>query len=349
MKKFIDIMRQLKESKNGNVVTFDFDNTIVNSHEQIGEGGEKNYEHGGVNPYIVSLIKKFKQKGYTVFVVTSRHHAFELPNQTVAEQLEKLKIKVDGVFYTNGEKKAKKLYELGSSMHFDDDPEEHAAIVQYRMLHRDFNLIVKHPHEGLKDVSEASKGFIITSDDHYLILKRSDNQEWDVPGGHMMSGETSNYAFHRECREETGISLIRVDYLDTVDVTYNNKTMPIHYYTGRTQYNSDEISKVIDLHWENEDYFVGNLQDIIKKLDEPCTHNFKNALNLISDEQQLVEIEKYQKKVRKGHEKKKKQIIGQGNSKSTGAKGLKKVTDFTRSKSAPPGFGGLEEESKKKR
>ena len=34
-----------------------------------------------------------------------------------------------------------------------------------------------------------------------------------------------------------------------------------------------------------------------------------------------------------------------GGSTSTGAKGLKRVSDFTRSKSAPPGFGVLEEEN----
>ena len=37
-----------------------------------------------------------------------------------------------------------------------------------------------------------------------------------------------------------------------------------------------------------------------------------------------------------------------GNSKTTGATGLEKVKDFQRSKSAPAGFGVLEEKSQKK-
>ena len=122
------------------------------------------------------------------------------------------------VFFTNGDRKAKKLYELGSSMHFDD-PKEHEAVVAYRKLQKD-DIVIKYPDEGLKDINEASKGFIITSDDRYIILKRSDSHEWDVPGGHMMSGETPNYAFTENARK-SGLKLTRVDYLSTVRLLIN--------------------------------------------------------------------------------------------------------------------------------
>ena len=50
----------------------------------------------------------------------------------------------------------------------------------------------------------------------------------------------------------------------------------------------------------------------------------------------------------KGHKIKKRRIVGLGGSTSTGAKGLKRVSDFSRSKSAPAGFGVLEEENEEK-
>ena len=336
MKKFLEIMKSLNENKNGKVVTFDFDNTIVFSHDQISEDGEQDWMVGGANPYTIGLIKKFKNKNYTVFIVTSRQQHLERPHDNVKKIIDDLKLEVDGVFYTNGDRKARKLYELGSSMHFDDDPKEHEAVVAYRKLHKDFDIVMKYPDEGLSDINEASKGFIITSDDKYICLKRSDSHEWDAPGGHMRSGETPNYAFYRECKEETGLSLMRVDYLGAINVTFRGNTMPINYFTGRVQYSSDEISKVIDLQWENEDYFIGNLAELNEKLQEPHTKNFKNTLSFIENGNLVKEMEIYQKKMVKGHEKKKKKMIGLGNVKTTGAKGLKKVTDYKRSKSAPP-------------
>ena len=47
----------------------------------------------------------------------------------------------------------------------------------------------------------------------------------------------------------------------------------------------------------------------------------------------------------KNHAVNKRIIIGLGGSKTTGAKGLKKIRDFSRSKSAPAGFGGALEEN----
>ena len=102
-------MKTLNENKNGKVVTFDFDNTIVFSHDQIGEDGEQDWMVGGANPYTIGLIKKFKSKGYTVFIVTSRQQHLERPHDNVKKIIDDLKLEVDGVFYTNGDRKARKL------------------------------------------------------------------------------------------------------------------------------------------------------------------------------------------------------------------------------------------------
>ena len=117
MKNLLDKMKNLNENKNAKVVTFDFDNTIVKSYEESNDGEETIYRYGGLNPQIIARIKKFKQAGTTVLVVTSRDQALEVPESSVQSMLDHLKIQVDGIFYTNGEKKAQKLYELGSSLH----------------------------------------------------------------------------------------------------------------------------------------------------------------------------------------------------------------------------------------
>ena len=118
MKDLLDKMKRLNENKNGKVVTFDFDNTIVKSFENNIEGEAIEYQFGGVNPAIIQRIKKFKDGGATVLVVTSRNTYEEVPQTSINTMLKQLNVQVDGVFYTNGELKAKKLYELGSSLHY---------------------------------------------------------------------------------------------------------------------------------------------------------------------------------------------------------------------------------------
>ena len=111
-------MQNLNENKNGKVVTFDFDNTLVFHHEMLDDDGEDDWRFGGINQPMVALLKKFQQKGYTVMIVTARRKVLEKPRFAVSTYLEKLKIDVP-VFYTEGELKAQKLYELGSSIDRD--------------------------------------------------------------------------------------------------------------------------------------------------------------------------------------------------------------------------------------
>jgi histidinol phosphatase-like enzyme len=145
MKDLLDKMKKLNENKNAKVITFDFDNTIVKSFENSTDGMEIKYQFGGLNPQIIARMKKFKEDGYTILVVTARNVALEVPESSVKTMLKKLDLEVDGIFYTNDQPKAQKLYELGSSLHYDDDPKEHEAVKAYSKLHPDFNISVKYP------------------------------------------------------------------------------------------------------------------------------------------------------------------------------------------------------------
>lgn len=341
MKKLFETMESLKDNRNGKVVTFDFDHTIVKSFLNKTVDGEERYQFGGVNLEIIKRIKNFKNSGTTVFVVTSREIHLEDPESSVRHILGEMKIEVDAIFYTNGEPKAQKLYELGSRLHYDDDPKEHEAIEAFKKLHKDFDISVKYPDDLIKDTNDISKGVIFTADGKIIIGQRSDSYEWDAPGGHIMFGEEPSYAFWREVKEELGFEVQEVEYLDNLEIVWKDKPKIGHYFFGRIDKTCDELEGFIDLQWEVADYFCGTYEEVLDKMNGNATQNLINVMQMIEMQKEL--IESYQPHS-KGHKLKKRKIIGLGGSKSTGAKGLKKVTDFTRSKSAPAGFGVLEEE-----
>ena len=341
MKRIFENFKKSLDNRNGDVVTFDFDNTIVKSFLNKTADGEERYQFGGINKEIIKRIKSFKQSGKTVFVVTSRDTHMEDAETSVKSILSRLKIDVDAVFYTNGELKARKLYELGSTLHYDDDPKEREAIEAYKKLHKDFKIVVKDPEDLIKDIEEISKGVILTSDFKILIAQRSDSYEWDAPGGHIQDGEEAPFAFWREIKEELGLEVKEVQYLDTLETTWKGITKESHYFFGRIDYSSDELEGVINLQWEVSDYFCGDHEEVMRKIAGNATQNLENVMQMLQMQQEL--LESYQPHS-KNHRTKKRTMIGLGGSKTTGAKGLKRVKNFKRSKSAPAGFGALEEE-----
>jgi 8-oxo-dGTP pyrophosphatase MutT (NUDIX family) len=344
MKKLFEAMNALSGNRNGDVVTFDFDQTVVKSFMNETIDGDGGYQFGGINKEIIKRIKTFKSSGKTVFIVTSRQKHLESDDMSVKSLLNRLKIEVDAVFYTDGEPKARKLYELGSTLHYDDDPEEHDAINAFKNLHKDFEITVKYPDELLKDIEAIAKGVILTSDGKIIIAERSDSHEWDAPGGHIMEGEEANYSFWREVKEELGIEVKEVTFLDMLETTWKGVTKDSYYFFGRIDYSSEELEGIINLQWEVSDYFCGDYDEVMRKIGRNSTQNLTNVMKMIESQQEIVES--YQPHS-KNHKSKKQMYIGMGNSKTTGATGLEKVKDYTRSKSAPVGFGVLEETDEK--
>lgn len=338
-------MNEMRDNRNGSVVTFDFDQTVVKSFLNKSVDGEEIYQFGGVNKEIVKRIKSHKQAGKTVFIVTSRKNHLEGDDNSVKSILRRLKIEVDGVFYTNGEPKAQKLYELGSELHYDDDPEEREAIEAYKNLHKDFKITAKDPNDLISDIDAVAKGVIITADGMILCAQRSDSYEWDAPGGHLMDGEEANYAFWRETKEELGLEVTEVKFLDKTETTWQGVTKDTYYFIGRTDYSKDELEGVINLQWEVSDYFCDSYEEVMRKVGGNSTQHLTAVLKLVEHQQEILESRQPHSK---NHKTKKRRLIGLGGSKTTGAKGLKRVTDFSRSKSAPPGFGVLEEENEDK-
>lgn len=337
MKKLFEVMGKLKDNRNGDVVTFDFDNTIVKSFLNKTIDGEEQYQFGGTNKEIIKRIKTFRNEGKTVFIVTSRQNDLEEGASSIKSLLKGLKIEVDGIFYTNGQPKAQKLYELGSSLHYDDDPAEREAIEAYKNLHKDFNILAKDPEELLKDINAISKGVIVTSDQKYIIAERSDSYEWDAPGGHIQEGEEPSFAFYREVKEELGVEVQEVHFLEALETTWQGVTKDSFYFIGRIDYSSDQLEGVIELQWEVSNYFCGDYEECLDKIKGNATQNLTNVMQMLQHQQEL--LESYQPHS-KNHQIKKRTLVGLGGAKTTGATGLKKVKDYSRSKSAPPGAPG---------
>ena len=340
-----------KDSRNGDVVTFDFDQTVVKSFMNKDDDGQEQYQYGGINKEIIKRIKSFKSSGKTTFIVTSRQKHLENDESSVKSLLDRLKIEVDGVFYTDGEPKARKLYELGSTLHFDDDPAEHDAIEAYKNLHKDFNITVKYPDDLIEDTNAVSKGVILTDDDKILIAQRSDSFEWDAPGGHVMQGEEENYSFWREVKEELGIEVINVQFLDKRETTWQGVTKDTFYFLGRIEKTSDELEGLLKLQWEIEEYMCDSWEEIQRSTKGNQTQHLTNMLNLLQTQENLLE-RNYQKTSTKikSYNKDSNELLSSGpHTKGSPYKNI----EIKRGKSAPPGapgggWGALEEEKDEK-
>ena len=121
------------------VVTFDFDDTLLWTEVLRDEDG--NFEDvvpAGENEDVYPIfIDMLNNPDVEVHIVTSRMGKPDDPTArippsytSVFDNLRRWGVldKLAGVHFTNGELKVDKLLELGSSVHYDDDPKELEAL-----------------------------------------------------------------------------------------------------------------------------------------------------------------------------------------------------------------------------
>ena len=119
----------LKESQEApGVISFDFDDTLALADSE--------YQYIGPNKRLLSLFNQFKNKGYTVYIITSRKEANESKHgqdgsATVSGFVEEYGLNPDGIFFTHPEDKVHTLMKKGVILHFDDDDYEIAAIAEH--------------------------------------------------------------------------------------------------------------------------------------------------------------------------------------------------------------------------
>ena len=107
-------------------VSFDFDSTILKKEWSEEEEMEVPV---GLDPIAAKLIQQERAAGNDVIIVTSRYGpkpAFGQDNEDLFKIANDLKI--EDVYFTNGEDKVQTLLDLGIVRHYDDDPHEHKAI-----------------------------------------------------------------------------------------------------------------------------------------------------------------------------------------------------------------------------
>lgn len=320
------------------VISFDFDNTLVKSFPDFDEDGELIYINGGSNATMINLMKHLiDDSSKKVYVVTSRNQGADEqnPEEGVPMQLDKLDLRPDGLFYTNSQPKVTKLKELGVEIHFDDDRMEHGDI-------QGSGIQSFYPDDFLEDTNQVSKVVAVTLDNKVLILKRADTGEFDIPGGHGKSGETTEFTAIRETLEETGLDLYNIKQIKVKEVEFNGRKEDISYFYAKLNNTSDMLKNDIDLDIEeNTEFYFVEPQNIDEYMPN-ATNNLKNVSNEIKSLTLDEQTEPFQRKMAAKHRKLKKRLIGLGgNSKKVAP--YDQNPSFERSKSAPPGFGALGE------
>ncbi len=109
--------------------------------------------------------------------------------------------------------------------------------------------------EDMKDSKKIAKA-VLYKDDKVLLLKRSDYMkkhagEWDLPGGHIIEGETLEDGLLREVWEETGLKIKEPVKLHSKgDDTYYMADLP------------DAKIKLSDEHTEHKMFSLEDLEDL---------------------------------------------------------------------------------------
>lgn len=118
------------------IITFDFDTTLSLSRPTP-EGG---WEDRGPNLPLLLELRRHLAAGERVFIVTRREETGEQDASrsiSIQEFLTKHDLKPEGVIFTNGEYKASTLIKVGSTLHYDDDPDEAMGLppeIEFRLV-----------------------------------------------------------------------------------------------------------------------------------------------------------------------------------------------------------------------
>ena len=332
-------------------ITFDFDNTIAMSHMDL-KSKDVKYIFDGYNKEVIQLIKNHIRDGDNIHIVTSRFEDKEgmFPDDTVKKHLEKLALSTyfwpDRVHYTNGAGKQKKLEELGSILHYDDDMQEH--------IDNFGKIAVKNPYDFYNDTDIVGKVVIYDSNDKILLLKRADEgKAWDIPGGHLKDIEVKRGnsgledGLEREVAEETGLILPFSELIGSQDFTWKGKTNKIHIYLSKLEVSEPDINLEMQDYMENSEFRWVSMDEMLK-FAKNGTQILQKAIELAKKRGVLTEKQAWYKRRRKKDVKNRKKLIGLGKNKHTGGGKGHKRPKMTSPKSAPPNVGVLEEENEDK-
>ena len=102
-----------------------------------------------------------------------------------------------------------------------------------------------------KDIDSVVKVVILNDENKILILKRSDDEMWNLPGGHMKENESEEEGAKREVSEETNLAV--------------ENLKPIGEKGKIKYYESKEFSGIIELNEEHTEYVWESNEEIANK------------------------------------------------------------------------------------
>lgn len=122
------------------------------------------------------------------------------------------------------------------------------------------------------DEFNAGVEIYITCNNKLLMTKRCELKshplEWEVPGGCIIASDNSLKTIKKEIKEEIGIKLDKVIYIDTL--MYKNQFVDIYTINLDTEINNFTLQKeeVNDIKWVSEKDFkeMASNNDIVKSV-----------------------------------------------------------------------------------
>lgn len=133
-------------------------------------------------------------------------------------------------------------------------------------------MLIENIIEGsIKLENEASIGIIFNTDSKFLVLKRSETDDWmpnkwSLPGGNIEKGETPEIAFMREVKEESGLNITKAKHLfNKLENNYNI------YFMASFLENNDSVK----ISFEHNDFKWVRLSEV-KNMD--CVPNLFNDI-----------------------------------------------------------------------
>ena len=134
-------------------------------------------------------------------------------------------------------------------------------------LQKDGSLLLK-----AEDINLSTKILFLDPLNRLLILKDNGSEWWDLPGGHVMDGESVEEGLHREVKEETGLTVTacRQLFIDSIELGDPPTERPVVFFVG-SAFGEVELSEEhLDYLWvKREDlhvYKLGVFIPIINKI-----------------------------------------------------------------------------------
>ncbi len=99
---------------------------------------------------------------------------------------------------------------------------------------------------GAGDIPLSVKCVVLNSVGRVLLLKDSESEFWDLPGGHLRKGECALAGLEREVREETGMAIGDIQSCSSHELDYGKRKQVTQFFLAGTVSDTVTLSKEHD-------------------------------------------------------------------------------------------------------